>query len=47
MTNKKEWKRIFNIGYEYRGNAKKPKRKPKIQRKKINPTKKDGGVRVG
>ena len=30
VTNKKEWKRIFNIGYEYRGNAKKPKRKPKM-----------------
>ena len=31
VMNKKEWKRIFNIGYEFRGNAKKPKRKPNLK----------------
>ena len=30
ISNKKEWKRIFNIGYELRGNSKKPKRKPNM-----------------
>ena len=31
VMDKKEWKRIFNIGYEFRGNAKKPKRKPNLK----------------
>ena len=33
VINKKEWKRIFNIGYEFRGNTKKPKRKPRMSGK--------------